>query len=138
MKTNIENQMDIAALRMNEETGREVEREKTEYLTDIIEDGRVDVDEWDAGGRVWKSGKWEGSIELEEAKMWVDVVMYFRFSYESGTDPDSGPWSYIDNIAAEVCLTGWTDRETDEPCDAPAYVDALEIADEIKWLLRNQ
>lgn len=123
--------------RMLQAAGSAIEREITDYLTDVIEDGRVDVDEWDEGGRVWKSGKWEGSVELEAAKMWVDVVMYFRFSYKSGTDPYSGPWSYTDNVVAEVCLTGWTDRETDEPCDAPAYVDALEIADEIKWLLRN-
>ena len=129
--------IDIDRQHMLQASGSKIEREITAYLTDVIEDGRVDVDEWEEGGRLWKSGKWQGSVELEDAGMWVDVVMRFRFSYESGTDPDSGPWSYTDNVSAEVRLTGWTDMETDEPCDAPAYVDALEIEDELKWLLRN-
>lgn len=129
--------IDIDRQHMLQASGSKIEREITAYLTDVIEDGRVDVDEWEEGGRLWKSGKWQGSVELEDAGMWVDVVMRFRFSYESGTDPDSGPWSYTDNVSAEVRLTGWTDMETDEPCDAPAYVDALEIEDEIKWILRN-
>ena len=137
MKTKIEQQMDIAAMRMNEEKGREIEREIFDYLVNVIDDDEADVDTWTEAGRDWCAGKWQGSIELEALPLYVDVRLYFRYSYKSGVDNDCGPYCDKNNFNVEVSLDEWRDRETDEPCDAPAYVDALEIEDEIKWLLRN-
>ena len=135
MKTNIEQQMDIAAMRMNEETGREIEREIFDYLVNVIDDDEADVDTWTEAGRDWCAGKWQGSIELEALPLYVDVRLYFRYSYKSGVDNDCGPYCDKNNFNVEVSLDEWRDRETDEEAERPGYVSEWEIESEVGWYL---